>query len=175
MKRLFKLRNGFTGKVIVSGRYESLKDLVEANKSSLRGANLDGANLDGCSLERASLRGASLNWASLRGASLRGVSLRGASLRGASLNRASLRGASLEGITGYANSHAIFAELVRRCPMKTFPSAQWSAIGQIVLHQLCWDSIRERFSEQVPGIFSALAQRGYGEWLEKWNQITKQG
>jgi uncharacterized protein YjbI with pentapeptide repeats len=43
----------------------SLRELVEKNKKSLRGANLEGANLEGANLEGANLRGAGLRGANL--------------------------------------------------------------------------------------------------------------
>ena len=63
-----------SGKVILCGDYESVKDCLEKNK----GADLRGANLGG-----ADLRGAYLRGADLRGADLRDVYLRCADLSGA--------------------------------------------------------------------------------------------
>ena len=107
-------------KVIICGKYKSIKDCLEKNKNtvcfddasldgaslndaSLNDASLNGASLDGASLDGASLNRASLNRASLNGASFDGASLDGASLNRASLNRASLNRASLNRASFYHN------------------------------------------------------------------------
>jgi len=104
-----EIKNRWTGVVIFSGDYGSLKEAVEAavgmgvslNHASLNYASLDGASLNHASLNCASLKGASLNYASLKGASLDGALLdgallKGALLKGASLNYASLKGANID-------------------------------------------------------------------------------
>ena len=55
-----EIKNRFTGEIIVSGKYESLRDAVEKNGASLNMASLDMASLNGASLDGASLYGASL-------------------------------------------------------------------------------------------------------------------
>ena len=40
-----EIKNRFTGEIIVSGKYESLRNAVEKNGANLCGANLCGANL----------------------------------------------------------------------------------------------------------------------------------
>ena len=49
-----------TGAIIMSGKYESLRDAVEKNKANLIDADLRGANLGGADLGGADLRGANL-------------------------------------------------------------------------------------------------------------------
>ena len=79
-----KIKNRFTGSVIVSGEHSSTKECLEKNKGAdLEGANLEGANLRGANFEGADLRGANLRGADLRGANLEDANLRGANLRGA--------------------------------------------------------------------------------------------
>jgi len=80
-------------KIIISSKYESIKDCLEKN----RGADLMGANLREANLREADLRGAELRRANLMGADLMGANLRGANLMGADLRRANLRGANLRG------------------------------------------------------------------------------
>ena len=54
--KTIEIKNRFTGEVIISGKYESVKDCLEKNKDkSLNGANLDGANLVGANLYGAEL------------------------------------------------------------------------------------------------------------------------
>ena len=90
-----ELKDRFTGKVIYSGDFKSMKELVldAINK----GVDLRGANLRHASLEGVDLRGANLRHASLEGADLRGANLGGADLGGADLGGANLEGAYLEG------------------------------------------------------------------------------
>ena len=70
-----EIRNRYTGTIIVSGKYKSLRDAVEKNESNLSGANLyeadlSGANLSGANLSEANLSGANLYEADLSGANL---------------------------------------------------------------------------------------------------------
>jgi hypothetical protein len=105
-----EVKHRFTGDVICSGEFASIKECVEkhvARGADLRGAYLKGADLRGAYLRGADLRGADLSDAYLRGANLRGAYLsgaylsdaylRGAYLRGAYLSDAYLRGADLRG------------------------------------------------------------------------------
>jgi hypothetical protein len=95
-----EIKNMFTGNVILSGEYESIKDCLQKNKNAdLQGANLRGADLQGADLQGADLRGADLQDADLRGADLQDADLRGADLRGANLRGADLQDADLQ----YAN------------------------------------------------------------------------
>ena len=91
-----EIKNRYTGKIIHSGDFNSMKELVEdaiKNKINLRYAYLEGANLEGANLE-----GADLRYANLYGINLRDANLRDAYLSGINLNRANLRGADLSGI-----------------------------------------------------------------------------
>ena len=137
-------------KVLVSGKYENIKDCLERN----RGANLQGADL----------RGADLQGAYLRGAYLWGADLRDADLRGADLWSADLRDAK-----GYLDSHDFFQEIIRRQKVDTFTQKEWSIIGQIIIYRLCWDSIKKRFNKSAMGIFKKLKKVGFDEWEEKYD------
>jgi uncharacterized protein YjbI with pentapeptide repeats len=98
-----EIKSRYSGLIIIVGEYDSIIDVVEKNKSNLRGADLQGANLYEASLRGADLREANLQGASLRGADLREANLYEASLRGADLREANLRGANLYGadLRGY--------------------------------------------------------------------------
>jgi len=144
-----EIKNRYTGKVIISGKYENIKDCLGRN----RGAYLVGAYLVG---------------ADLGGAYLRGAYLRGADLEGADLGGAYLRGAK-----NYEHSHGFFKEIIRRQPIKTFTQKEWSIIGQIIVHTLCWDSIKKRFKNTAMPIFKKLEKVGYGEWADKYKEITR--
>ena len=150
-----EIKHRFTGNIIVSGEYNSVKDCLEKN----RGADLSGADL----------RDAYLSGADLRGAYLRDAYLRDASLRGADLRDADLRDA-----IKYVDSHDIFQEAVRRQAVSVFVDTEWAAIAQIVIHRLCWGCIKKRFSDLMPHIFKALAEAGFKEWLEYWNKINSE-
>jgi len=210
-------------KILICGKYESIKDCLEKNRANLtgaylRGADLRGADLTGADLEGADLRGAYLTGAYLRGADLTGANLtgayltgayltgayltgadlegadlRGAYLIGAYLRGADLRGADLEGadltgadlrvadlrvayLTGakeYVNSHAFFKEIIRRQSIKTFTSKEWMIIGQIIVHFLCWDTIKNKYSKSALTMFNKLKKAGFGEWAEKYKELLK--
>jgi len=151
-------------KVLVSGKYENIKECLEKNRdANLRGAYLQGANLRG-----ANLRGAYLQDANLRGAYLQGAYLQGADLWDAYLCGSDLRGSNLRGIKNYSEHHTIFQEVVRQQKIDTFTQKEWSIIGQIIIHKLCWDSIRKRFNKSAMGIFKKLKKVGFDEWEEKY-------
>ena len=172
-------------KVLVSGKYENIKECLEKNRdANLQGANLQGANLRDADLWSADLQGANLQGAYLRGAYLRDANLQGAYLRdaylrdanlqgadlwGAGLCGSDLRGSNLRGIKNYSEHHTIFQEVVRQQKIDTFTQKEWSIIGQIIIHKLCWDSIRKRFNKSAMGIFKKLSKVGFEEWEEKYD------
>ena len=152
-----EIKSRFTDKIIISGKYTSIKDCLEKNK----GANLRGANLRGANLQGADLRGANLWIANLRGANLRGADLRGANLRGA----------YLRGAKNYSESHTFFQEVIRQQKVDTFTTKEWSIIGQIIIHTLCWDTIKKRFNKSAMGIFKKLSKVGFEEWEKKYKGV----
>jgi len=155
-----EIKSRFDAHIIVSGDYESIKDCLEEN----RGADLRGADL----------RGAYLRGAYLRDAYLRGADLRGAYLRDAYLGGADLRDADLRGAKGYQDSHDVFKEAVRRLKVEAITDIEWAAIGVIVVHLPCWDTIKKRFGGVMGHVFEILANEGFPEWLDKWNEINGQ-
>ena len=181
-----------TGRILIHGEYASIRECLEKNEGAhleganlgganlgdaylegayLRRANLEGAHLEGAYLRRANLEGTYLGGAHLEGAHLGGAYLEGAHLEGAHLEGAYLRGAHLEGAKNYQDNHDFFAEVVRRQKVEIFSQAEWAAIGQIVIHRLCWETIKKRFSSVMPEIFQKCADAGFGEWLTHWNSI----
>ena len=92
MKKI-EIENRFTGSIILSGKYESIRDALEKNP----GANLFGADLPRANLSGADFTGADLTRANLFGANLSGADLSGADLPGADLTRADLSWANLSG------------------------------------------------------------------------------
>jgi len=186
-------------KVLVSGKYENIKECLEKNRGAdlqgadlqgadlrdadlrdadLQGAYLQGADLRDAYLRDADLQGADLRDADLRDAYLRGTDLRSANLRGTDLRSANLRGTDLQGTDlqdakGYIDSHDFFQEVTRRQKVDTFTPKEWSILGQIIIHKLCWDSIRKRFNKSPMGIFKKLSKVGFGVWEEKYKEITQ--
>ena len=156
---LIEIKSRFTGEVIVSGDYQSVRECLEKN----RGADLGGADLGGADLGGANLIGADLRDADLVGADLIGACLRGTCLRGA----------CLRDIKNYSQSHSIFAELIHRQKADIFTEAEWSAIAQIMIYDLCWSSIRKRFATAIPHVFEILAHAGWREYLDYWNELVK--
>ncbi len=108
---MIEIRNKYNNKIIILGKYESIKDCLEKNidadlkdadlrdadlrDADLRDADLRGANLRGANLIDADLRDADLKDADLKDADLRGADLRDADLKDADLRDANLRGADL--------------------------------------------------------------------------------
>ena len=140
-------------KVLVCGKYESIKDCLEENK----GAYLGGAYL----------RGAYLRGANLRGAYLRGAYLRGAYLRGASLEDADLGGADLGGAKNYYDSHDFAKELIKR--IDSFTDKEWSFIGKLIVKPLCWEDIRK--DKSALSVCKKLAKEGFDEYLKKYREL----
>jgi len=126
-------------KVLVSGKYENIKECLEKNRDAY-----------------------------LRDANLRDANLQGANLRGAYLQGADLWSADLWSAKGYLDSHTFFQEVVRQQKIDTFTQKEWSIIGQIIVHRLCWDSIKKRFNKSAMGIFKKLKKVGFDEWEEKY-------
>ena len=150
-EKKFEIKNRFTGDVI----YQSLKttyiDVVE--EAVAEGANLEGADLEGANLE--------------------GADLEGADLRGADLGGAYLRGTYLEGAKNYLSSHDFFQEIVRRQPIKTFTRAEWASIAQIIIHRLCWDTIKNKHKTSAMRIFKKCAKIGFNEWEKHFKEYIK--
>ena len=137
------IKHRYTDKTIITGKYESTKDCLEKNRDAdLRGAYLGDANLGD-------------------------ANLRGANLRGAYLGDADLRGAYLGGAKNYTESHDFINEIVSREKIDTFTTSEWSIMGQIYCHKLCWDSIQKRFGKKIIPIFKKLAKSGFDEYLNK--------
>jgi len=71
-----EIKHKITGKVILSGAYESIKDCLDKNRGAyLEDAYLEDAYLSSAYLEDANLKGADLRNANLRGADLEGAGL----------------------------------------------------------------------------------------------------
>ena len=143
MKEIKIVSRWDSNKVLLCGQYESVKDCLVKNKN---------ANLSGANLSRANLSGADLS---------------GAYLYGADLSRADLSGAK-----NYLSSHDFFQEIVKRQDSKTFTSKEWVCIGQIIVHRLCWSSIKKRFNKGAVGVFKKLAKVGFDEWGKHFRGLT---
>ena len=129
-----EIKNRWDNKVLVSGKYENIKDCLEKN----------------------------------RDANLRYSNLRYSDLGGSDLRYSNLRYSDLSGIKNYSEHHTIFQEVVRQQKIDTFTQKEWSIIGQIIVHRLCWDSIKKRFNKSAMGIFKKLKKVGFDEWEEKY-------
>ena len=80
----------------------------------------------------------------------------GANLRDADLRDAYLGGADLGGTKNYYNSDDFAQEIIRRQPTKTFTEKEWAIIGQILVHRLCWETIKKRWNKKALPIFKKL-------------------
>ena len=171
-----EIRNRFDNKIILSGKYASIKECLEKNRgadlrsANLWGADLRSANLVGADLGSANLEGANLESANLWGANLWGANLGSANLGSANLWGADLGSANLGSAKNYLNSHYFFQEIVKRQKIDTFTQKEWSIIGQIIIHKLCWDSIRKRFNKSAIKIFKKLSKVGFNAWEAKYEE-----
>ena len=141
-----EIKYRYENKVKISGEYASVKECCEKNNANLYNANLPYANLSYADLSNANLYNADLSYANLFST-------------------------NLLGIKNYSEAHPVFFELVRKEKAETFTQVQWSIIGQIQCHTLCWDSIKKRFGKGILPVFEVLAKKGFGEFLEKYTNI----
>ena len=79
--------------------------------------------------------------------------------------------ADLEGIKHYSENHEIFQEIVRRQSMNAFTSLQWSMIGQILIHRLCWESIEKRYGKKFLTVLSKIKKLGFGEYYDRYKEM----
>jgi hypothetical protein len=171
-----QINGGKILKIEIKSRWDSEKILFVGEgttKEVLINAVKGGAYLGYADLGGAYLGGAYLGGADLRGADLRGAELRGADLRGAYLGYAYLGGADLRGAKNYSESHDFFIEIVRRQEVKAFGVELWGAIGQIVIHRLCWGTIKKRFGKKMLKVFRVLGKQGFDEYLKRYEEILK--
>jgi len=142
MKEIKIVSRWDSSKVLLCGKYESIKDCLEKN----RGANLGGANLGG-------------------------ADLRSANLGGADLRSADLGGAYLRSAKNYLSSHDFFQEVIRRQPVKTFTQAEWASIAQIIIHKLCWDTIKNKHKTSAMRVFKKCSKVGFDEWEKHFKEL----
>jgi len=151
--------------------YNADLSYADLSYADLYNANLYNANLYNADLYNADLSYADLSYANLYNANLYNANLSYADLYNANLYNANLSNADLLGIKNYSEAHPVFFELVRKEKAETFTQVQWSIIGQIQCHTLCWDSIKKRFGKGILPVFEVLAKKGFGEFLEKYTNI----
>ena len=122
MKEIKIVSRWDSSKVLLCGKYESIKDCLEKN----------------------------------RGAYLRGANLGGAYLRSAK---------------NYLSSHDFFQEVIRRQPVKTFTQAEWASIAQIIIHKLCWDTIKNKHKTSAMRVFKKCSKVGFDEWEKHFKEL----
>jgi len=195
--KLIKIKNRYDDTVIISGKYESIKDCLEKNRdadlryadlryadlqgSDLQGsylryadlwyANLQGSDLQGSDLQNADLQNANLQNANLRNANLQNAYLQNANLQNANLQNANLWNAYLRNAKNYSEHHSFFQEVIRQQDSKIFKNEQWGIIGQICILKLCWDSIKKRFNKKAMTIFKKLSKVGFNEFELKYKDV----
>src|SRR3990167_6436819 len=98
---------------------------------------------------------------------------KGAYLEGAYLRGVNLAGAYLEGAKNYVSNHDFFAEIIRRQKLETFTEKEWAMIGRIIIHRLCWDTIKKRYGKRIMPMFKKLSKTGYDGWEIKYKEILK--
>jgi len=98
---------------------------------------------------------------------------KGAYLEGAYLRGVNLAGAYLGGAKNYVSNHDFFAEIIRRQKLETFTEKEWAMIGRIIIHRLCWDTIKKRYGKRIMPMFKKLSKTGYDGWEIKYKEILK--
>ena len=112
-----EIKNRFNGEIIISGKYDSIKDALEKNVD----ADLRDADLRGADLTDAYLRDADLRDADLSGADLTDADLTDADLRGSDLRDAKNVGLPIISISGTAHSFYYHDGIIRvGCEKHTF-------------------------------------------------------
>jgi hypothetical protein len=99
----------------------------------------------------------------------------GANLLGADLSGANLSRADLSGIKNYSENHSVFQVIIKNMDSKVFTESEWSIIGMIVVHKICWDSIKERYGKKAMKVFKKLSKEGVDEFEKKYAEVLKNG
>jgi hypothetical protein len=86
---------------------------------------------------------------------------------------ADLEGADLEGVKNYSESHEVFQEIIRQQKCDTFTNSDWAIVGQIIVHRLCWDTIKNKFGKKAMTVFKKLSACGYREWEEVYKELLE--
>ena len=150
-----EIKNRFNDKIILSGKYKSIKDCLEKNRDAdLSYSDLSYSNLSNSNLSYSNLSDSNLSYSDLSNSNLRDSNLRGSK--------------------NYSESHDFFQEIAKRQKVDTFTQKEWSIIGQIIIHRLCWDTIKKRFNKSAMGIFKKLKKVGFGEWSGKYSEILRE-
>jgi len=89
----------------------------------------------------------------------------------ANFSGANLRGAKLDNIKGYVDCLDIFLELVRRCPISSIGEHQWVAIGKLLLHRMCWNTMKNKLGESLIPVCVQIAGKGFPDYLTKYQGI----
>jgi len=174
-----KIYRRTTHETLYKSKKTTIKETVEeavTNKVILYRADLSGSDLSGADLNWANLGGSDLSRSNLGRVNFYRVNLSGADLSGSSLNWANLCGANLyranlNGVSNYHESHEVFFELVRGQKTGIFTAEEWGIIGILVIHRLCWETIKKRFGKSILPIFRKVADAGFGEYLKRYEEI----
>ncbi len=108
-------------KLLVFGKYTSIKEACEKNRADLGGANLGGADLGDAK--------------------------------------------------NYSMSHDFAIEIIRRQPIKTFTDKEWAIIGQVYIHRLCYDTIKNKYGKRIIPIFKKMAKQEFREYLKYYKEL----
>ena len=79
------------------------------------------------------------------------------------------RGADLTDIKNYSESHDVFIQLIKNKSVK-FSKKQKEIASMIFAFRLCWKSIKKEYGKDMTKIFKILADLGWGEYLDKWEE-----
>jgi len=74
----------------------------------------------------------------------------------------------LGGAKNYYMSHDFCMEIIRRQEIDTFTQKEWSILGQIMIHRICWDEIHKEYGKDFLPIVKKLAECGFDEFLKRF-------
>ena len=161
-----KIKHVITGAVLLECNAKTLKLALRAGIKS--GVNFRYSDLRNSDLRNSNFRNSDFRYSDFRYSNLHGVNFRNSDLRNSDLRNSNFRNSK-----NYSENHDIFQEIVRSQKAEIFTSREWECIAYICIHRICWDSIQKRFSAAAGRVFRKLADAGFGEFLERYNETKE--
>ena len=161
----------------VNFRYSDLRnsDLRNSNfrNSDFRYSDFRYSNLHGVNFRNSDIRNSDFCYSNLSYSDFRNSNLHGVNFCYSDLRNSDLRNSNFRNSKNYSENHDIFQEIVRSQKAEIFTSREWECIAYICIHRICWDSIQKRFSAAAGRVFRKLADAGFGEFLERYNETKE--
>ena len=159
--------------------------------SSFADINLSNSSFIGVSLYGSDFSAANLSFVKFKGADLQYANLCGSVVFHTDFSGCSLKDTKIEGIKEYSENHHIFFELISRSTPEFFNVNEWAIIGKLILHvrennPRGWPGgyisagfnlikIEEIFKDHILSVFCKLAEIGFDEYKNKYEEILYTG